>query len=192
LPNTGNCGGLNGNEIAAAHVLHMGILPIYNDYDCSAVSGNAAGAAYAEAAVWWLQNDLIPQGTVIAIDIEPVGAACPGAGNVDMGFIAGWYDVLMKAGYWPAYYGDTAPGSAFANAWCTTTQARPDIANNSYLWSFEPSLSAVYGKGNAPAFSPYSTTCPGHYAAWQYLLSAGSTPDVDQDEANSSLPLWYP
>jgi hypothetical protein len=192
LPNTANCGGLSASEIAAAHANHMGILPIYNDYDCSAVSGNGTGASYAEAAVRWLQNDLIPQGTAIAIDIEPVGAACPGAANVDTGFIQGWYDVLIKAGYVPTYYGNTAPGSAFANAWCATTHQRPEIANNSFLWSFEPSLGAVYGKGNAPAYNPYSTGCPGHYAAWQFILSAGSTPDVDQDEVSSDVPLWYP
>jgi hypothetical protein len=29
-------------------------------------------------------------------------------------------------------------------------------------------------------------------AAWQYQISAGSNPDVDHDEALSSLPLWYP
>jgi hypothetical protein len=192
LPNTANCGGLNSNEIAAAHANHMGILPIYNDYDCSAVSGNATGASYAESAVRWMQNDLIPQGTAIAIDIEPVGAACPGAANVDTAFIQGWYDILVKAGYVPAYYGNTSPGSAFANAWCATAQQRPEIANNAFLWSFEPSLGAVYGKGNAPAYNPYSAGCPGHYAAWQFILSAGSTPDVDQDELSSDLPLWYP
>jgi hypothetical protein len=192
LPNTGNCGGLNSAEIAAAHSHHLGILPIYNDYDCSAVSGNATGADYAHAAIGWLWNDLIPQGTVIAIDIEPYGDQCPGAANVDTAFIQGWYDVLIKAGYVPAYYGDTAPGSAFANAWCATTQQRPDIAENSYLWSFEPSLTAPYGRGNMPAFNPYSTGCPGHYAAWQFQLSPGQDQDVDQDEASSELPLWYP
>ncbi len=192
LPNTGNCGGLNANEIAAAHARHIGILPIYNDYDCSAVSGNATGAAYAAAAIGWLENDLIPRGTVIAIDIEPAGPDCPGAANVDTGFIQGWYDVLVKAGYVPAYYGNTSPGSEFANAWCTTTQQRPDIAANSFLWSFEPSLGGSYGKGNMPAFNPYSTHCPGHYAAWQFQLSPGQDQDVDQDEASSDLPLWYP
>ena len=192
LPNTANCGGLNSAEIAAAHSHHLGILPIYNDYNCSAVSGNAAGSDYAHAAIGWLQNDLIPQGTAIAIDIEPYGDQCPGAANVDTGFIQGWYDVLVKAGYVPAYYGDTAPGSAFANAWCTTTQQRPDIPENSYLWSFEPSLTARYGKGNMPAFNPYSTRCPGHYAAWQFQLSPGQDQDVDQDEVTSDLPLWYP
>ena len=34
--------------------------------------------------------------------------------------------------------------------------------------------------------------CAGNMAAWQYVLSSGSRPDVDSDEAISSLPLWFP
>jgi len=192
LPTTGNCPGLSSAEIAAAHGRHMAILPIYNDYDCSAVSGNATGSSYGLSAIRWAQNDIIPLGTAIAIDIEPVGDACPGAANVDYGFISGWYDQLTRAGYVAAFYGDTAPGSAFAGAWCATIQQRPDIANNSYLWSFEPSLQGGFNKGSAPGYSPYSPGCAGHYAVWQYMLSAGSTPDVDHDEASNDFPLWYP
>jgi hypothetical protein len=192
LPTTGNCPGLSSPEIAAAHSRHMAILPIYNDYDCSAVSGNAAGSSYGLAAIKWAQNDIIPLGTAIAIDIEPVGDACPGAANVDYGFISGWYDQLTRAGYVPTFYGDTAPGSAFGNAWCSTVQKRPDIANNSFLWSFEPSLIGGYNKGNAPSFSPYNPGCEGKYVVWQYMLSAGSTPDVDHDEATNEFPFWYP
>ena len=192
LPTTGNCPGLSSDEIAAAHSRHMAILPIYNDYDCSAVSGNATGSAYGLAAIKWAQNDIIPLGTAIAIDIEPVGDACPGAANVDYGFISGWYDQLTRAGYVAAFYGDTAPGSAFANAWCSTIQQRPDIANNSFLWSFEPSLIGGYNKGSAPGYSPYNAGCAGKYVVWQYMLSAGSTPDVDHDEATNEFPFWYP
>lgn len=192
LPTTGNCPGLNSTEIAAAHAHHMGILPIFNDYDCSAVSGNATGASYGLAAVQYAQNDVIPLGAVIAIDIEPVGDACPGAANVDYGFISGWYDVVHGTGYTPVFYGNTAPGSAFANAWCATWQQRPDIATGSYLWSFEPSLQGNFSRINAPAFTPYYAGCPGKYVVWQYVLSAGSTPDVDHDEATNQLPLWYP
>jgi hypothetical protein len=192
LPTTGNCPGLSATEIAAAHGRHMGILPIYNDYDCSAVSGNAAGTSYGLAAVQDAQNDLIPPGAVLAIDIEPVGDACPGAANVDYGFIAGWYDIVHSAGYMPVFYGNTAPGSAFANAWCATFQLRPDIAEGSYLWSFEPSLQGNFSRVTAPPFTPYYAGCPGNYVAWQYEISAGSTPDVDHDEATNQLPLWYP
>jgi hypothetical protein len=192
LPTTGNCPGLSTTEIAAAHAYHMGILPIYNDYDCSAVSGNAAGTAYGLAAVQYAQNDIIPLGAVLAIDIEPVGDACPGAANVDFGFISGWYDVVHGAGYTPVFYGNTSPGSAFANAWCASVQQRPDIATGSYLWSFEPSLQGIFSRANSPAFTPYYAGCPGKYVAWQYEISAGSTPDVDHDEATNQLPLWYP
>jgi hypothetical protein len=192
LPTTGNCPGLSAVEIAAAHARHLGILPIYNDYDCSAVSGNAAGTSYGLAAVQDAQNDAIPLGSVIAIDIEPVGDACPGAANVDYGFIAGWYDIVHGNGYTPVFYGNTAPGSAFAGAWCAAYQQRPEIADGSYLWSFEPSLQGNFSRVNSPAFAPYYAGCPGKYVAWQYEISAGSTPDVDHDEATNQLPLWYP
>jgi hypothetical protein len=192
LPTTGNCPAISGAEIAAAHAHHMGILPIYNDYNCSAVSGNAAASAYGLAAVQLAQANEIPKGAGIAIDIEPPGDACPGAGAVDSGFIAGWYDVLTEAGYTPVYYGNTSAGSAFANAWCTTAVQRPEIAEHSYLWSFEPSLEGRFSRLKAPAFSPYYSGCPGRFAVWQYVLSAGSAPDVDQDEATSQFPLWYP
>ena len=192
LPNTPNCPGLNRAEIAAAHNRHMAILPIYNDYDCSAVNSDATGAAYGMAAVQWAWNDLIPRGTAIAIDIEPPGDGCPGAGNVDKLFIEGWYDSVSRAGYVPAYYGNTSVGSAFADAWCGAMAERPEIAPNSYLWSFEPSLIAAHDLGSAPTYSPYYSNCPGHYTVWQYSLSDGSDPDVDVDEATTDFPFWWP
>jgi hypothetical protein len=192
LPNTGNCPGLNATEIAAARAHRLGILPIYNDYDCSAVSGGAAGIAYAQAAVQIAQSDGIPAATGIAIDIEPAGPWCPGAANVDVPFIAGWYDTIAQAGYKPVFYGNTTPGSAFGQAWCATFAQRNDITTNAYVWSFEPSLQGTYSKGTAPAFGPNYAGCASNYVAWQYELSTGSVPDVDHDEATNQLPLWYP
>jgi len=192
LPNTPNCPGLNAAEISAAHARHMGILAIYNDYDCSAVSGNATGSGYGLAAVQRAWNDIIPQGVGIAIDIEPPGDWCPGAANVDKGFIEGWYDQLSHAGYVPAFYGNTSPGSEFARAWCAAVAERPDIAYGSYVWSFEPSLITGHAAQNAPAWGPFNPGCAGHYVVWQYSLSAGSAPDVDVDEATSEFPFWWP
>ena len=192
LPNTPNCPGLSGTEIGAAHARHMGILPIYNDYDCSAVSGNATGSAYGQAAVQLARNDAIPQGVGIAIDIEPPGDWCPGAANVDKAFIEGWYDQLSHAGYAPAFYGNTTRGSEFARAWCAAVAERPDIAYGSYLWSFEPSLITSHGAQNAPVWGPFYPGCAGHYVVWQYSLSAGSAPDVDVDEATTDFPFWWP
>ena len=186
------CPGLSPAEIAAAHSRHMGILPIYNDYDCSNVAGYATGRQYAAAAAAAAVSLGIPAGRGLAIDIEPPGDACPGAANVDTGFIQGWYDGITLAHYAPAYYGDTTPGSAFATQWCNATAAVPDIGQHSYLWSFEPSLLGGYGRGNAPGFSPNLTRCLGFVHTWQYVLSAGSNPDVDQDESTSVFPFWYP
>ncbi len=186
------CPGISSAEVALARTEHMGILPIYNDYDCSNVSYYDTGARYAAAAVAAAQNLGIPTGRVLAIDIEPAGAECPGAANVDSGFIDGWFDGVFRAGYVPVYYGNGTGGSEFASAWCTAVSVVPAIARNSYLWSFEPSLLGDFNKTNAPGFGPYNTGCSGSTAVWQYTLSAGNTPDVDHDEALSSLPLWYP
>lgn len=192
LPDTGNCPALSSTEVAAARSLHMGILPIYNNYDCSAVSGYAAGAAYAAGAVQIAQADQIPSGTGIAVDIEPPGDQCPGAGNVDAAFITGWYDVISGSGYAPIYYGNTTPGSAFGQAWCATVAQRPEVQTTSYLWSFEPDLSGQFAKQTAPAFGPFASGCGGQYDAWQYQINLGWEPQVDHDEATSRLPLWYP
>ena len=186
------CPGISSTEVAAAAHNHMGILPIYNDYNCSNVSGYATGLAYAAAAAAAASALGIPAGRALAIDIEPPGDACPGAANVDPGFVVGWFDGIKAAHYVPAYYGNGTAGSEFARAWCGAVAAQPGVATDSYLWSFEPSLLGSYNKATAPDYAPNQTGCAGTMAAWQYELSAGSNPDVDTDEALSKLPLWFP
>jgi hypothetical protein len=187
------CPGISGDEIAAAHALRMGILPIYNDYNCSNVVGYDTGRQYGAAAVAAARGLGIPQGVALVIDIEPPGNACPGAANVDGGFVQGWYDGVVAANYVPAYYGNGGAGTAFANAYCSAVNSRPEVANNSQLWTFEPSLWGPYTKSNLPDSGlAYNTHCPEHGSAWQYMLSAGSTPDVDHDLVSSDFPLWYP
>jgi len=186
------CPGISATEVAAAAHNHMGILPIYNDYDCSNVSGYATGNGYAAAAAAAASTLGIPSGRALAVDIEPPGDACPGAANVDAGFIQGWFDGITAAHYVPAYYGNGTAGSEFGSAWCGAVAARAEVGTESYLWSFEPSLLGSYNKATAPNYSPNQTGCPGTMAAWQYELSAGSNPDVDTDEALSKLPLWFP
>ena len=186
------CPALSSAEIATAALYHIGILPIYNDYDCSAVVGYTTGKAYADAATAAAIGLGIPQGRGIAIDIEPPGAACPGAANVDGGFIGGWFDGVFAAGYIPIYYGNGTAGSEFATAWCAAVGAQPAVATYAYLWSFEPSLLGSFNKVDAPGFAPNVTGCLGATAGWQYQISAGSNPDVDHDEALSSLPIWFP
>jgi len=186
------CPPLSSLEVKAAHARHMGILPIFNEADCSAVQGRDRSTAYALGAVARSVEDGIPAGTAIAIDIEPVGSVCPGAARVDKAFIEGWFDVIRWSGYTPAFYGNTIPQSAFANAWCAAVLERPEIAGNSYLWSFEPSLRISHAASNAPAFGPDDPGCPGRLAVWQYSLSAASHPDVDVDLATSDFPFWWP
>ena len=186
------CAGLSPTEIQAASRNHMGILPIYDDYNCSDVSGYDTGKTYAGLASQAAGSLGVPTGRALVIDIEPPGDACPGAANVDAGFIQGWYDGLAANGYVAAYYGNGTGGSEFASAWCSAVAANPAIAVNSYVWSFESSFQGNFTKATAPAYGPLVTGCPGHASGWQYALSSGSNPDVDQDEAAADLPIWFP
>ena len=192
LTTTGNCPGISWNEVAAAGVKKMGILPIYNNYNCSAVHGYNTGLRYASEASTAATNLGIPTGTVLAIDIEPPGDWCPGAANVDPGFVQGWFDGITLANYAPMYYGNGTAGSEFASAWCRAVGARPEISMTSYLWSFEPSLLGRFTRAKSPEYSPLVPACSANMATWQYVLSSGARPDVDSDEAISSLPLWFP
>jgi hypothetical protein len=194
LTDTG-CPGISAPEIATAARLHMGLLPIYNEYNCSHVDGYATGHRYAVEATSAAASLGIPKGRVIAIDIEPYGDQCPGAVNVDAGFIQGWFDGVSDAGYAPTYYGNGTAGTEFASAWCAAVAAQPEVATHSYLWSFQPSLLGSFNKANAPGFAPYSPGCAGHMTAWQYQIDSsmsGPSSDVDHDEALSTMPLWYP
>jgi Rv2525c-like, glycoside hydrolase-like domain len=186
------CPGISSTEVALAAAHNMGILPIYNDYNCSAVVYYETGRGYATQAVAAAQRLGIPQGRLLAIDIEPPGEACPGAGSVDGGFIEGWYDGVSQAGYVPVYYGNGTRGSDFSRAWCAAVTAVPSIATGSDLWTFQPSLLGRFSRARTPGWNPYSPGCAGNMEAWQYVLSAGNAIDVDQDLALSSLPLWYP
>jgi hypothetical protein len=172
----------------------MGILPIYNEYNCSRVVGYDTGRQYASESLSAAAVLQIPKGRVLAIDIEPPGDACPGAVNVDAGFIQGWFDGITGGGYAPTYYGNGTAGSEFASAWCAAVTAQPDVAARSYLWSFQPSLLGNFSKAVSPGFAPNNTGCPGHMVAWQYQIdsSMAGQSDVDLDEALSTMPLWYP
>ena len=150
------------------------------------VQGADSANSLAPLATWRLQA------RVVAVDIEPYGEQCPGAARVDAAFIEGWYDGVMMAGYIPLYYGNGTAGSEFGNAWCRAVKERPEVAVDSFLWTFQPSLQAKYRKSRAPEFNPNTPGCAGNFAVWQYMLSAGARPDVDHDEALSTVPLWFP
>jgi Domain of unknown function (DUF1906) len=187
------CPAISPAEIAAAHVRDMGLLPIYNDYDCSAVVGYDTGRQYGAEAVAAAHRLGIPAGVALAIDVEAPGAACPGAGNVDAGFVNGWYDGVTSANYVAAYYGNGTAGSPFAEAYCAAVSGRPEVGHNSHLWTYEPSLLGGFAKGSVPDWGLVANTqCSEHGTAWQFALSAGSDPDVDQDLVSSDFPLWYP
>jgi hypothetical protein len=186
------CAGISSAEIAMAHTLGMGILPIYNDYECSDVAGYDTGLGYAQAAVAAAVGLQVPQGRVLAIDVEPPGPYC--SGNVDAAFVQGWYDGITSAGYVPVYYGNGTTASEFATAYCAAESQDNALATGSYIWSFEPSLDARgMSKYHSPDWGPYLPGCPDAVAAWQYQIDVFSpNPNIDSDEALSTLPLWYP
>ncbi|TMG03903.1 MAG: hypothetical protein E6I06_14160 [Chloroflexi bacterium] len=187
------CPGISWTEVFVAKARHMGILPIYNDYNCSSVVGYDVGRAYADEAISAATFLRIPQGVGLAIDIEPPGDACPGAVNVDPGFVEGWFDGVKAAHYAPIYYGNGTAGSEFANAFCGAVAANPQIARDSFLWSFQPSLLGNFAKASAPGFGPYNPGCGGNLVGWQYQIGSYSVnPDVDHDLMLSVMPLWYP
>jgi hypothetical protein len=190
LTTTPNCPGISSAEVAAAAAHHVGFLPIYNAYDCSAVAGYDSGRTYAAEATSAAAGLGIPRGTVVVIDIEPPGPWC--SGGIDAGFVEGWYDGVSAASFAPGYYGDMTSGSTFETAWCGAVADRSETATGSYLWSFEPSLLGSYTKRSAPDYAPHQVGCAGDVVAWQYELSSGANPDVDHDEALSKLPLWFP
>jgi len=190
LTNTPNCPGISDAEVAAAANRHMGILPIFNHYDCSAVAGYDTGTSYASEATSAAVRLGIPRGTVLVIDVEPPGPWCSGA--IDGPFVEGWYDGVSEAGYSPGYYGDGTAPSTFGQAWCAAVDDRPEVATRSYLWSFEPSLLGSYTKARSPQWMPNQVGCAGNMVAWQYELSSGANPDVDHDQALAKLPLWFP
>jgi hypothetical protein len=66
------------------------------------------------------------------------------------------------------------------------------VAVDSFLWTFQPSLVGRWKKSTAPEFSPHQPGCAGNFDVWQYVLSTGARPDVDSDEALSTVPFWYP
>jgi hypothetical protein len=126
LINTPSCPGISGAEVAAAASRHVGILPIFNHYDCSAVAGYDTGTGYAEEATSAASRLGIPRGSVLVIDIEPPGPWCSGA--IDRAFVEGWYDGVSEAGYSAGYYGDGTAPSTFGQAWCAAVGDRPEVA----------------------------------------------------------------
>jgi hypothetical protein len=186
-----------------AHKNNFAILPIYFNYAANAVNGYSTGQAYATAAIMDAQRRLkITKGIAIFNDIEEAAGV-----NPDAQFIQGWYDrfnstftytyngnsYTYQAGYYKAgYYGNGTSTSRFATAYCSAVKTESSIGKNSFIWSSEPSGSRT-SKKNAPPYAPYTPSCKNQTLAWQYAIQdSHGPPDVDTDEVNGILPLWYP
>ena len=148
------------------------------------VSGYATGQSEAQTAVANAQALGVPTGVAIFVDFETNDA-------MDTPFIEGWYDALQAAGYLPGYYANTVNGH-FNSTYCAAVSADATYAT-AIIWSSEPEPGRST-KAAAPAFNPKPPPCAARTLLWQYgeAGAGASGPNVDTDEASSSLPLWDP
>jgi hypothetical protein len=200
-------------EAPFAHTHRLGILPIYFNYIETQVKGYDTGQGYALLAIKDAQQRLhIPQGVAIFVDIEGKSTVKP-----DAAFIQGWYDKFnstftytikgqkytYQAGYYKAgYYANTGATANFHAPFCAAVNLEPAIGTNSFIWTNQISQNITnqtfseFSKAAKPQYQPLALSCANQQipipGAWQYGLEDGSSSMVDVDEAQPSLPLWYP
>ena len=162
------------SEVSYAHSVGLAIMPIYSDFLQGTTTGSTNGVNYANDAANAARNLGIPSGVVIYIDIEP-GAA------IDSAFIQAWVDTAAQRGYQGGFYEN--PGGNFGGAYCSA-------GRNAQLDSFEPSGGGT-SRNASPSFSPFRPGCANQTNVWQYAINIGS-PNIDDDEALGSAPLWHP
>lgn len=167
---------LTASEVSYAHSLGLAILPIYDPPTGSSL-GYGTGVNDANDAISAARSLGIPTGVGIYADIEPSGSG----GAVDSGFIQGWVDTLNAAGYAPGFY--EAPDNNFGVPYCNS-------GRNAHLDSFEPS-GAYTSKAGSPQFGPVRPGCANQTDIWQYAINVPN-PNIDDDEALGTAPLWHP
>lgn len=177
------------NSAQAAYIHRLGIPIMVID---SSITSNdttyGTGAAIAYRAIIRARALGIPAGVAIFSDIENTSA-------VDTAFIEGWYDTITNAGYKAGYYGNPYAGSSsFTRQFCNAIAHRPTIASQSILWMNEPQRGWTTA-ANAPNFAPGRLYCNGYSVGnvlgWQYDSLGGGSVNIDSDEINASVPLWY-
>jgi len=170
-------------DASFAHSNGVAILPVYAEDGSAAFTSQAAGQQAATWAVDAAHNLGIPGGTVIMLDAEP-------SYGVVAGSLQGWADSIAVSGYKPGFY--EYSGNPFASAFCTAA-SDPNVAN-ALLWTTQPNVQPHGHRAlsAAPAFGP-SPTCGYGASALQYFTQDPNNvipPNVDDDEALASIPLW--
>jgi hypothetical protein len=163
------------SEIGYAHSLGLAIMPIYDPATGSTL-GRTNGVNNANDAASIARSLGIPSGVIIVVDIEP----SPG-GAIDYPYIQGWVDQLTAKGYQPGFY--ESPDNNFGVPYCQS-------GRYSMLNSFEPS-GGYTSKSASPPFGPVQPGCSNLTNIWQYAINVPD-PNIDDDEALASAPLWHP
>jgi hypothetical protein len=157
----------------------------------------AKGQAGAAAAVASAIELGVPAGVAIFRDVEESSA-------IDPAFVQGYVDTMAESSYLPAFYGNPVNGQ-FASAYCEAVASNPaDAAAYFFSSENEPGRGPQW---QAPLFEATSPPCASRTVAWQYgepgtvgglgpdrpggyCARTGICPNVDTDEALSTLPFW--
>lgn len=176
---------ISASEASFIHSKGIHILPILSDFGGD--TGLSTGVSRANDAIAKAHALGIPKGTVLVVDIE-AGEA------VDAGYVEGWSNTIVAAGYTAGYYENPFAGSSeFDGAFCAAVGSDAGVAN-ALLYASEPSLGRT-SEASTPPFGPAGLLCNGqdrggHSLIWQYGLQGHGAVNIDTDELQSSVPLW--
>ncbi|HET7627659.1 MAG TPA: glycoside hydrolase domain-containing protein [Bacillales bacterium] len=157
--------GLTTEEIRLIHSRGVKILPIYSNFR-SAV-GYRTGRVTARNAIYHASRLGIPKDTFLFANIEK-------GFNVNGDWIRGWVDALYTSGFRPGIY--SAPDrAAFNEAYCNAVENDEKVAEQTVLWSQEPTPGTT-AKNEAPPFRPAVPSCRANVWIWQYGENAPNCP----------------
>ena len=108
----------------------MGILPINNDYNCSAVVGYGTGQGYAQKPGRRpLQLDFVFRTAVRIATISSRQAMhAPAPPTRTVASVQGWLDKAVTAGYVPTHYGNGPEEANSPRPACAAVSAQPSVA----------------------------------------------------------------
>lgn len=172
--------GLNQNEVKFLHRKGVKILPIYNKF--SNASGKSHGVTVAHQAIQRAKKLGVPKGSYLAADIELQK-------QVNAGFLMGWTQTILNAGYKPSIYGNFVSGH-LNHAYNQASSNSSTVKNHLMLWTNQPSI-GITTKSNAP--NQFNATSPNHSQTdvWQYGIN-GNKCNIDTDLIKGSIlnSLW--
>jgi hypothetical protein len=183
---------LSSSELGVLSDNGMGVLLIAADLgpDDVDTTGSAAVSdadGVADQAASAAESLGIPDDGTVAVfaDIEA-------SWNPSSDWISAYADEITADGYVAGFYG--SPLNSFDSAFCTASDDDTNVYS-AIVWSQNHSVNGTSAESSSPDFAPVPTSCAGGSTEfWQYALSSGSTPNVDEDETQSADEqyLYYP